>query len=342
MISEKAERAALLNRIRAQKHREKNKRLRLDSSFGPDEQSGPSSGQDLNASSKIYPKSSPTHQVIQQESSYRTKMCTRILRAQRVTPHNSQVQLVAFLCPTVIINTVMIKMLLKSQLLNVRILKMLPTDLQLSHKIKKFNVCGPLDTSEYVYSGVAIHSQKIVNIDLHIENILWLLIHVDGMTPYKSSPMNFWPILGLILHQSASYKPFVIGAYYGRGKPSSVYLYLDDVIAELNHLCKERTFIKGRHFEIEIKCFCCDKPARSFLKCVVNHGAYYACDRCWVIGFYYSNRVLYLLRECQQGTDESVRNRDNPEHHDETLLSPLLELKDEEDKPLDLTKFFIQ
>ncbi|KAJ8666199.1 hypothetical protein QAD02_007861 [Eretmocerus hayati] len=162
------------------------------------------------------------------------------------------------------------------------------------------------------------------------------------MSPYKSSPFNFWPILGLIFHQFATYKPSVIGAYYGKGKPFSVDLYLDDVIAELNHLCKEGIVIKGKHFEIQIKCFCCDKPARSFLECVVNHGAYYACERYWVTGFYYLGRVVYPLRECQQRTDESFRNRENPEHHDGTLLSPLLKLRDKNDKPLDLTKLFIQ
>ncbi|KAJ8666198.1 hypothetical protein QAD02_007860 [Eretmocerus hayati] len=47
MMSEKAERVALLNRVRVQKHRENNKRLKLEaSSFEPYTLGGLSSGQD--------------------------------------------------------------------------------------------------------------------------------------------------------------------------------------------------------------------------------------------------------------------------------------------------------
>ncbi|KAJ8687089.1 hypothetical protein QAD02_022883 [Eretmocerus hayati] len=91
--------------------------------------------------------------------------------------------------------------------------------------------------------------------------------HANGMSPYNSGPWNFWPILGLAHHQSATYKLFVIGAYFGKGKPFSVDLYLEDFIAELNFLCKHGLIIKGKKFEIRVKFFCCDGPARSFLKC---------------------------------------------------------------------------
>ncbi|KAJ8675836.1 hypothetical protein QAD02_011622 [Eretmocerus hayati] len=190
------------------------------------------------------------------------------------------------------------------------------SDLNLSDRIRKFNVLNPLDTSEYVYFGIVCHLIKVVNIALHAENILRLKINVDGMTPFKSSPLNFWPILGLVHHECATYKPFVIAAYYGRGKPYSVHVYLDEFIKELNHLCREGITIAERKFEVTIKCFCCDKPARSFLKCVVNHGAYYACERCWVPGFQYLGRMVYPLRDWRSRTDQSFRERENLEHHD--------------------------
>ena len=35
---------------------------------------------------------------------------------------------------------------------------------------------------------------------------------------------------------------------------------------------------------VSIKCFVCDAPARSFLKCVVNHTGYSSCERCEIKG----------------------------------------------------------
>ncbi|KAJ8684700.1 hypothetical protein QAD02_020493 [Eretmocerus hayati] len=206
--------------------------------------------------------------------------------------------------------------------------------------MKKFNLLDPSDTSEYVYFGIAIYLVRIVNANLHLNNILELKINVDGMTPFKSSPVNFWPILGLIHHQFATYKPFVIAAYFGKGKPFSFDSYTEDFIAELNHLLKHGITIKGRKFEVRVKCFCCEKPARSFLKRVVNHGAYYACERCWVAGFQYMGRTVYPLRGCEARTELSFMNKEEGDHHDGT--SPLLKLRDEDDKPPELIKLFVQ
>ncbi|KAJ8683064.1 hypothetical protein QAD02_018856 [Eretmocerus hayati] len=217
---------------------------------------------------------------------------------------------------------------------------LLKCDLQLSHKIRKFNILNPSDTSEFVYFGIACYLIKVVNVALHPDRVLKLKFNVDGMSPFSSSPMNFWPILGLVHHEFASYKPFVIAAYYGIGKPFSVDLYLHEFIIELNDLCQDGIVINEVKFVVTIKCFCCDRPARAFLKCIVNHGAYYACERCWVKGFQYLNRMVYPLRDCRPRTDQSFRSRENPYHHES--VSPLLKLRDSNGKPVDMIKLFMQ
>lgn len=37
-------------------------------------------------------------------------------------------------------------------------------------------------------------------------------------------------------------------------------------------------------FGFKILAFCCDMPARSFIKCCKGHTSYYACERCSVKG----------------------------------------------------------
>jgi len=63
----------------------------------------------------------------------------------------------------------------------------------------------------------------------------------------------------------------------------------------MNSLYKEKVLIKERQFHIRIKAFICDRSARSVIKCIKNHGAYHACERCNVSGIRANKRVIYLL-----------------------------------------------
>ena len=70
--------------------------------------------------------------------------------------------------------------------------------------------------------------------------------------------------------------------------------------------------------------FVCDRPARSFIKCMKGHGGYYACERCEVEGEYYIDRMIYS----QSGTkrsDKTFRSQKNPEHHEG--VTPLVSIK---------------
>ncbi|KAJ8670233.1 hypothetical protein QAD02_001492 [Eretmocerus hayati] len=86
---------------------------------------------------------------------------------------------------------------------------------------------------------------------------------------------------------------------------------------------------------VQIKCIICDRPARAIFKCIVNHGAYYACERCLVPGYDYMDRIVYPFRNDEERTSESFKNRENPLHHHGK--SPLEKLK----KPLNLVLLFI-
>ncbi|KAJ8687794.1 hypothetical protein QAD02_023588 [Eretmocerus hayati] len=131
------------------------------------------------------------------------------------------------------------------------------------------------------------------------------------------------------------YRPFTISAYCGRGKPDPIDKYMDELILELDHLCEHGIIIDGVSFMVQIKCIICDRPARAIFKCIVNHGAYYACERCLVPGYDYMNRIVYPFRNDEKRTSESFKNRENPLHHHGK--SPLEKLK----KPLNLVLLFI-
>lgn len=84
---------------------------------------------------------------------------------------------------------------------------------------------------------------------------------------------------------------FVIALFYGTSKPSSVDDYLYDVLAELDIVKTDGIMFKERKYEVKLRCFCCDAPARSFLKCIVGHTGYFACERCVIKGIW-NGRVV--------------------------------------------------
>lgn len=76
--------------------------------------------------------------------------------------------------------------------------------------------------------------------------------------------------------------------------------------------------------EIYIRCFICDAPARQYLKHIVGHRSYYACEGCIQSGHYDFNRMCYSTEACIPRSDEDFVNQSDPEHH--IGISPLLML----------------
>ena len=94
---------------------------------------------------------------------------------------------------------------------------------------------------------------------------LSLIFNIDGMSPFNSSNLQFWPILFLIHELRDQIYPLVAAAYYGENKPP-LKEYFRNLINELNFLLRNGVIINNRKVMIGIRCFVCDTPARSFIK----------------------------------------------------------------------------
>lgn len=185
------------------------------------------------------------------------------------------------------------------------------------YKVEDFGV-----NDKFVYFGIEEQLKRMVNPAIHKTNILKLQFNCDGLPIYNSSQNEFWPILGKIFFEPDVYKPFNIMTYCGEGKPKSLKKYCKKFVDELNRLLSNGVDIGDRHFEIQIMCFICDRPARAFLKGIKGHTAYYSCERCVVQGCRFKNRTVYPSVGCELRTDNSFRQIENPEHHNE--VSPLI------------------
>lgn len=149
--------------------------------------------------------------------------------------------------------------------------------------------CG----GQYIYFGIETGVIQILSSKYFSEAKLTaidLIVNVDGLPLFKSTSHQFWPILG----RFSNLDVFVIALFYGDAKPNSVEEYLQDFIDEVNKLNDAGITHEGKNYKFGVKCFCCDAPARCFLKCIIGHTAYFACERCIIEGSW-SGRVVFNL-----------------------------------------------
>ncbi|XP_051174833.1 uncharacterized protein LOC127290371 [Leptopilina boulardi] len=116
----------------------------------------------------------------------------------------------------------------------------------------------------------------------------------------------------------------MVAIYFGESKPEDEDLYMERLIEELNEVIETGIDTDGEHFVVSLKCFICDTPALSFLKCTVGHKAKFACERCKVEGEILERRTVYPSVDAAERTDASFRNQTQLRHHNG--ISPLLRI----------------
>jgi hypothetical protein len=158
---------------------------------------------------------------------------------------------------------------------------------------------------------------------LNPERLITLKIGIDGIPISKSSNVQFWPILGSV-DQAMMKNVFIISLFFGSTKPTNVTEILNPFISEMKLLESQGITINNNNFDVRISCIIADAPARSFIKSIKNHNAYYGCERCCQKGKW-KKRVIYPNKTCELYTDDTFLNQLYPNHHDGAL--PLTELK---------------
>lgn len=102
-----------------------------------------------------------------------------------------------------------------------------------------------------------------------------LQVNIDGLPLFKSSNIQFWPILARINNPLQS-SPFIIGLFCENHKPEKT-----DFVSELKVTDEPGIEIEGleKKLGVNIACFICDAPARSFVKQIRGHNSYYGCEK---------------------------------------------------------------
>ncbi|RXN19315.1 transposase domain-containing protein [Labeo rohita] len=142
-------------------------------------------------------------------------------------------------------------------------------------------------------------------------------LNIDGLPIFKSINLTMWPLQCAVINiDEVKNSPFVVALYSGAKKPDDLE-FLRDFMEELQELME--TGFKGKR--IVLKNIICDAPARALIKGIVQFNGRYGCDFCDVKGVHES-KMLFLYKGNLR-TNESFRQKTNPEHHktDSILLN---------------------
>ena len=150
---------------------------------------------------------------------------------------------------------------------------------------------------------------------------LTLQFNIDGLPLFKSSSLQFWPILA-ILKCDYTKSPFIVGIFCGLSKPKCVVEYLKQFVRDLKNVLANGIIHKGKLLNVEVSSFVCDAPARAYVKNVKSHNRYSGCDKCDQEGVW-KNKMTYPETDVRLRTDSSYYDMIDEEHHLKQTLSPL-------------------
>ena len=89
-----------------------------------------------------------------------------------------------------------------------------------------------------------------------------LIVNVDGVTLFKSSPQQFWTILVSVENLV---DVFIVSIFYGNSKLNPLNDFLADFINEVKILKNDGLVVTSdKAITISIKCFVCDAPFSQF------------------------------------------------------------------------------
>uniref|UniRef100_A0A6M2DPH5 Putative enspm-4 hm n=1 Tax=Xenopsylla cheopis TaxID=163159 RepID=A0A6M2DPH5_XENCH len=182
-----------------------------------------------------------------------------------------------------------------------------------------------VDPGSYSHIGSKLNLQRILETVSESVTEVLLLFNIDGLPLFSSSSNEFWPILGSIFNiPSLKSLVFPIGIYFGKTKPYSCSVYLQEFVAEVTSLIKSGLDVSGKIMKVGIKGFICDAPAKSFLLGIKGHTGYYSCTKCKQSGVFLQNRVTFPECDAAPRTHEEFVKMLDEDFH--IANSPLIDI----------------
>lgn len=120
---------------------------------------------------------------------------------------------------------------------------------------------------------------------------------------------------------------FIIGAFYGKSKPTDANEFLSDFVYELKDILSNSILIDDKHFSLEVHAIQCDAPAKSFVIKVQGHTGKHSCVRCTTVGIRDEGRICFPDLDAPIRCHESYLDcNDNQFHLGKSISSEIPKL----------------
>ena len=213
-----------------------------------------------------------------------------------------------------------------------------PHDFRAAVRTPRYIEVSTMCQGQYHHFGLVKGLIRVLkSIPLERDNSLRLQFNFDGLPLYKSSQAGFWPILCKCRVGKYSCKVFLVGLFFGVGKPSSVSEFLEKFIHELVSL-NGYVRINDTDCSVVVDSIVCDAPARAYVKGIKYPGGHYACERCTVKGIHdrvHYGGVRYFENNSSERTNDGFRALVDRNHHRESCPLNVIDMDLVRDFPLD-------
>lgn len=180
-----------------------------------------------------------------------------------------------------------------------------------------------VEPGEYIHIGVEKQLVKLVSsLSEHI-CALKILVNIDGLPIFKSSPGELYPILITALNIPELKGAVVpVGIYFGKEKPHDVASFLMPFVEEISGIVENGLTVNKNlpKIAVSVEGFCCDAPAKSFIMGIVAHNGFYSCTRCKIKGETVEKTRVFTEYDCPkrlhceflQKSDDRYQRRNTP------------------------------
>jgi hypothetical protein len=201
--------------------------------------------------------------------------------------------------------------------------KLLPKDPRTVLNTPRNTTLRSVEPGFYVHLGIANGLRQIFEqLGGATQQMIELVIGVDGVPFAKSGGHEGYPICGAVKINPKKWHVFTIGVYHGPEKPFSANDYLKELVEEATKLFNDGFMFLGQVIKVKLHNFCADAPAKSFVLYVKGHSGYYSCPRCHIKGKRKLNTTCFpaLRHGVPHRTDASFRAQTHKEHHNGTTI----------------------
>jgi hypothetical protein len=131
----------------------------------------------------------------------------------------------------------------------------------------------------YSHVGIGNGISNILSQFNNIPSELIVHIGVDGVKfQKKTDSPGFWFIVGRIVHENKSFL-FVIGIWFGSGKPANSDEFLRPFLDDWNSLCSSFSYNEVP-IQLCLGHICADTPGKEFILEIKYHSGYNSCPKC--------------------------------------------------------------